>query len=67
MGEGAASLVLEEYEHAVARDAHIHCEVAGYSLNNNAFHMTRSSPKGGVMRARYDQCPGIGEGTSRID
>jgi 3-oxoacyl-(acyl-carrier-protein) synthase len=32
--------LLEEYEHAKLRDEHVYCEVAGYSLNNNAFLKT---------------------------
>ena len=51
MAEGAAMLLLETWEHAVARKAHIYGEILSHACTNDAFHMTQPRP-GGEQAAR---------------
>ena len=68
MGEGSASLVIEELEHARSRGAHIYAEVLGYSLNNDAFHMTSPLPGGeSSVRAIHDALVDAAVAPEQID
>lgn len=68
MGEGAASLVIEELEHARARGAKIYAELLGYSLNNDGFHMTTPLPSGAsCIRAMRDALADAGSTPDEID
>jgi len=68
MGEGATSLIVEELEHARSRGARIYAEVLGYSLNNDAYHMTSPLPDGeSCSRAMCDALADASLTPERID
>ncbi len=46
MGEAAGCVILEEYEHAIRRGAHIYCELAGGGATADAYHLTAPHPEG---------------------
>ena len=81
MGEGGAVLILEEYEAAKERGAHVYCEVTGFASRGNAYHMTGLRPEayamseairdamqqGGTKPEDFDYINAHGSGTKQND
>jgi len=68
LGEGAGAMMLEEYEHAKARGAKIYCEVVGYGVSADAFHMTAPPDDGdGGYRAMRNALKDAGLNPEQID
>jgi len=68
IGEGAGVLVLEEYEHAKRRGARIYCELAGFGMSADAYHMTSPSESGeGAARCMRNAMKNAGINADEVD
>jgi 3-oxoacyl-[acyl-carrier-protein] synthase II len=68
LGEGAGILILEELEHAKARGARIYCELAGYGMSADAFHITAPPDDGsGAARSMANALRNSGLNATDID
>ena len=68
LGEGAGAVVLEEYEHAKRRGARIYCELAGYGVSADAYHMTAPAEDGdGAYRCMKNALRDAGLNADTID
>ena len=68
LGEGAGAVVLEEYEHAKKRGARIYCELAGYGVSSDAYHMTAPAEDGeGALRCMNNALRDAGLAIDSVD
>jgi 3-oxoacyl-[acyl-carrier-protein] synthase II len=68
LAEGAAIMILEDYEHAKRRGARIYCEVTGYGASSDAHHMTNPAPGGaGAAQAMAFALQDAGVAPEQID
>ncbi len=68
LGDGAGVLVLEEYEFAKARGADIYCELAGFGMSSDAYHMTSPSKDGeGAARCMLHALKDAGLNPDQVD
>ncbi len=68
LGEGGGVMILEEYEHAIARGAKIYAEVAGWGATADAYHMTAPEPEGrGAARVMQEALDDAGLKPCDID
>jgi len=68
LGDGAGVMVLEEYEFAKARGARIYCELAGYGMSGDAYHITQPSEGGeGAVRCMQNALADAGLNADQVD
>ncbi|KJJ85956.1 3-oxoacyl-ACP synthase [Candidatus Omnitrophus magneticus] len=68
MGEGAGIVLMEDLEHAQRRGARIYCEVVGYGMSGDAYHMTAPDPSGdGAVRCMREAVNDAGLNLDEVD